>query len=62
METLITSIGKTKKIEVLGVEQDILDRLFGIGYNYVIVGEDGVEEALVEIKEDYDLIIAGQLK
>lgn len=52
MKFLVSDTGGAKKITVTGVSQNILDYVFGIGYNYVIVGNDEVEEACAEITND----------
>ena len=52
MKLTVSDSGGAKKITVTDVSQDILDRVFGIGYNYVIVGSDEVEEACIEITND----------
>lgn len=52
MKLIITDIGGAKKITVEGVNQDVLDHVFGIGYDYVVVGADEVEEACIEITND----------
>jgi hypothetical protein len=52
MKYIVSDIGGAKKITVEGVSQDILDYVFGIGYDYVIVGSDEVETACEEITSD----------
>jgi hypothetical protein len=52
MKLIVSDSGSAKKITVTGVSQDILDYVFGIGYNYVVVGGDEVETACEEITSD----------